>query len=462
MLESERIPGPAAGPTGLFWSQLLSRLKERQLIPVVGQDAIEVEDDLGRCTLNEYLARRVEAFLELEPADPPARTTLHAVACRYLKKAGQIDDVYSAVKEVWAERPLPVPDSLRKLARIDAFKLYVTTTFDDLLQRAVDEERFPGRRGTRSFAYSPGRVEDLPGPVAEMDSPVVYHLLGRLSALQDYVVTEEDTLEFVHSLHSETRRPNLLLDEMRSHSLLLIGSGFSDWLMLFFLRIAKRERLLLARSRTQFLVDTRTREPALGDFLRHFSAQTKVFPGGALEFIDQLSARWEALREAEPGDAPPPPPERAAEHAIFVSYASEDRPRAQKLAEALRGAGLPVWFDRTGGLQGGDDYEQEIRTRIRDASFFAPVLSRNVLTPERRFFRVEWDEALDEERRVAENQHFIVPIRIDDLPPDTPGLPERFRKLQWLPLGEGAELGDTVQYLQKLYRRYQLARSTTP
>jgi hypothetical protein len=459
--EAAAIP-VTTGPTGLFWSQLLSRLKKRELIPVVGPDAIRLEDEGVSCTLDSYLARRVAAYLAVEPGEAP---TLHAVACLYLKEAGQLDDVYSAINDVYssdvlARMPLQIPEALRKLARIDAFPLYVTTTFDDLLLRAVNQERFGGRELALSLAYAPKRMDDLPVPLDKLAGPTVYHLLGRVSALPEYAVTEEDTLEFVHTLQSATKGLEKLLAALRTHSILLIGSGYPDWLMRFFLRLAKGDRLLVA-SKPEFVVDARSRNDAsLGHFLRHFSAQTKVFPGGAIEFIDELSRRWEDAG----GGAPPPPaaPAATGEHPVFISYASEDRPQVQPLVNALRSTGVPVWFDESGGadgLQGGDDFEKVIGRAIRDASFFAPVLSRSVLTPERRFFRVEWTAALEQDKQAAPDQKFIVPLRLGDLSPATPAIPERFRSLKWLPLGEGGELDATVRYLREQYEQFRAARS---
>jgi hypothetical protein len=462
---------PPASP--LFWRQLISLLKDRQVIPVVGNDAIVVEDAHGPCTLNTFVARRVEATLELPRTAPPEPVTLHQVACRYLEgiKPGdgrQIGDLYWAVKEALAEPPAPEPPpALCKLAGIDAFTLYVTTTFDDLLKTALDRARHGGRPRTRSFAYSPEDVQDLPSPMSGLDGPAVYHLLGRVSAISDYVVTEEDTLEWVHSLQSENRRPTLLLDDLRSHSLLLIGSGYSDWLMRFFLRIGNRERLLLARSKSDILVDAKARDDtSLAGFLRYFGGQTRVFTGNAAEFVDELAARWDEARPVDrPGPATPSeaaPPRTPGEHPIFISYASEDRDAAMALHDALRAANLPVWLDRGGGLQGGVDYEREIEARIRGASLFAPLLSRNVLTPGRRFFRLEWNEALDEAKRAAANQAFIVPICLDDVPPDAEQIPPRLRQLHWLRPDGGSDFGPAVQRLRELYREFQLTLSPAP
>jgi len=40
-------------------------------------------------------------------------------------------------------------------------------------------------------------------------------------------------------------------------------------------------------------------------------------------------------------------------HAVFLSYASEDAEAAQGIANALRAAGIEVWFDKS-ELRGGE------------------------------------------------------------------------------------------------------------
>lgn len=462
--ETEGRAADRSSASPLFWRQLFSGLKDRQLIPVVGQDALIVEDEDGPCTLNQYIARRAEKLLEPPPAKrsaPPV--SLNDLACRYVDAGGEIEEVYWAANEALKENPVPVPEALRKLARIEAFTLYVTTTVDDLLRRALDEERFGGEARTQSVAYDPERPADLPAPVDRLHSPVVYQLLGRISPEPDYVLTDEDTLEYVHALQNQPRQPTHLFDALRARTLLIIGSGYSDWLMRFFLRIGKNERLLVARTRTLVVEAGAESDKRLADFLRYFSRQTKVYAGSATDFIDELAERWEEHRASLPEEeratrAPAAPfsaPPAAEEHPIFISYASEDAEPAQALADSLKAAGLPVWFDKGGGLQGGEDYERKILQRINNASFFVPVLSRTVLTPEKRFFRIEWKEALNVERRAAESQEFIVPVRADDLPQDSEQVPARFRELHWMDIGGGGGLDEVVGRLQDLYQNYQ-------
>jgi TIR domain len=46
--------------------------------------------------------------------------------------------------------------------------------------------------------------------------------------------------------------------------------------------------------------------------------------------------------------------------AVFLSYASKDTEEARRICEALRGAGVAVWFDQS-ELRGGEAWDVSIR-----------------------------------------------------------------------------------------------------
>jgi len=70
-------------------------------------------------------------------------------------------------------------------------------------------------------------VADLTTERDKMQRPVIYHLLGRLSASPTYVISDEDTLEFVCALQSEHLTPEKLFHELEHNHLLFIGSNFT-------------------------------------------------------------------------------------------------------------------------------------------------------------------------------------------------------------------------------------------
>jgi len=126
-----------------------------------------------------------------------------------------------------------------------------------------------------------------------------------------------------------------------------------------------------------------------------------------------------------------------ARGAVFLSYASEDAPAAQRIAEALRSAGIEVWFDRE-ELRGGDAWDQKIRQQIRDCRLFVPIISAHSEARLEGYFRREWKLAVDRTDDMASEVAFLVPVVIDDTPNASAHVPERFRHVQWtrLPGGE--------------------------
>jgi len=455
-------PSGSEGPR--FWDQLLQLIEDGRVVPVIGQDLLQVRVDGQTVPLYFWLAQRLAEYLEVPTDELPESGALNEVASRFLGQGGELEEIYPALKSIAAPGAgFATPEALLQLARIRPFKLLVTTTFGPMVERALNEARFGGQPRTRVIAYSPAAVQDLDQPLDAMDRPVVFHLFGRLSAVPDYAITDEDTLEFLHSLQSESRRPNLLLDELSRCQLLLIGSHFPDWLARFFLRIARRERLWMARGKADIVADAHMRDdPSLVAFLQRFSARTKVYQGGgAVEFVAELFRRWsERHPEAETAAPPPEPAARIGDPlemlagSIFLSYASEDRPVVDALRQELETAGVDVWFDRQ-ALQLGDDYEAKIKRNIENASLFVPILSRNTLTTARRFFRIEWDHAEKVAIQVPPNQRYILPVVIDDVAPNDPAIPERFRKTNWVRLQPGTPNPDLVAALRQLFRDYQ-------
>ncbi len=80
--------------------------------------------------------------------------------------------------------------------------------------------------------------------------------------------------------------------------------------------------------------------------------------------------------------------------AVFLSYASQDAEAAQRICEALRAAGIQVWFDQS-ALRGGDVWDQTIRKQIKACVLFIPVISRNTHSRDEGYFRLEWKLAVD-------------------------------------------------------------------
>ena len=116
---------------------------------------------------------------------------------------------------------------------------------------------------------------------------------------------------------------------------------------------------------------------------------------------------------------------------VFLSYASEDRPAAQAIRDALPAFGLEVWYDES-GLDGGDVWDQKIRRQIRECDFFMPLISAQTAARPEGYFRREWRLAVERTLDMADDHTFLLPVVIDDTTQAAARVPERFLTVQWL------------------------------
>jgi hypothetical protein len=302
------------------------------------------------------------------------------------------------------------------------------------LEQALDAVRHGGKTETTTISYAPNKVRDLECGLRDLKRPTVFHLLGRVSAVpHDYVICEEDLLEFVHKLlqESDDQRPKRLFDELRDSHLLILGQNFSDWLARFFLYSAKWSRLTHDPSSLAVLADTRTSHDAsLVLFLQQFSSRTHVFQrGGAVEFVDELWQRWRKRNPAPlspPKNPEYPPPVEMPPRAVFISYAKDDLPAVKRLKAGLDAAGLTVWFD-VEQLEAGEHVEQTIRKNINAAACFLALISKNTERRKEGYFWREWNVAVEQAKSKSWSIGFLIPVLIDEtenpseIPPEFTG-----------------------------------------
>jgi TolB-like protein len=122
--------------------------------------------------------------------------------------------------------------------------------------------------------------------------------------------------------------------------------------------------------------------------------------------------------------------------AVFLSYASQDAEAARRLADALRAAGIEVWFDQT-ELRGGDVWDQKIRHQIRDCALFLPIISSHTQERTEGYFRLEWRLADQRTHLMGRTRPFIVPVCVDDTPETDADVPDAFSAAQWTRLQNG-------------------------
>ncbi len=403
------------------WSKLLQSIAKGVVVPIVGRDLLQIEIEGKSQLLYEYLAQRLAKELEVDDCGPCS--SIDQVVASYLNasRRNSRDDVNVKTFEILgelrdAQGQLPVPEPLKKLATIGPLRLFVSTTVDSLLAKAL------GTPADHVFAYSPNSTLcDIPRDYARSPHRVVFHLFGKISGIPDSALIDEETLEFIWKLHEESMSGRLanLFDELRTKRLLLIGNAHPDWLARFFVRLARRDRLYSGNEAREFVADGAVVADAhLRDFLENFSPQTKSFGvANPIEFVNQLAEKWEAFAdkpaaatEVHASFAPSKAP------AVFVSYASQDVESVERLQNSLGNAGLDVWFDK-GRLGSGDPWWPVIEQNIASCDVFVPVISANTNKRDEGIFIREWNRALERLRDMDRaTARLIHPVIIDDTP----------------------------------------------
>ncbi len=459
------VPSVGGGWKETDWDKLLINIEAGTVIPIIGRDLLPVTPDaatppvllynlIGSRLLDE-LAKEFPQVAHEKASD----TTLNDAVCLCMRHGRNHFDICYSILEVLKEVlawPAAVP--LQQLAEITDFKLFVSTTFDSLMQSAIKRSS-PDRRAA-VFAYDPkppsGKsVEDLPLREPGANQAIVYHLMGRLTvSSSNVVISDEDLLEFVCALYSENKKrvPVNLLNAFSKNHLLLLGCSFSDWLARFFLRAAKRRRLSTKsdderlRNIVEYVVDDYApQEKNLVLFLEQFWTSTRVFrSGNVVGFVNELRRRWgernptkiaaTAGREERPLEVAELLPTTMPDGVLFISYARDDLAAVERLRASLQG--YPVWLDQS-KLEAGDGWERKIDDNIARCRFFMPVISRNTNRRMEGFFRREWNQAADRTRSMDEECRFILPVAIDETKAMTARVPKAFLKAHWWQLPDG-------------------------
>ncbi len=110
---------------------------------------------------------------------------------------------------------------------------------------------------------------------------------------------------------------------------------------------------------------------------------------------------------------------------IFLSYSSEDRPKAKLLSDALSALGWDVWWDRT--VLPGETFDRVIEHELSAATCVIVLWSD--ISVESNWVRAEAGEAL--------NKSQLIPVLLDDT-----SIPLVFRQIQAAPLADWD--GDTA------------------
>lgn len=299
--------GESARDRERAWDLLIRNVNARECVPFLGAGACHQHIQLG--------APMAEAWGKA--ADYPLRDTANLPrVMQYIATADYEGDAASLKRDFIArEISSVVPPNFSDpaqvhglLARFD-LPLYVTTNYDDFMYLALQHWRKRPHLDHSPW-YITGEADNYQSPLSETDytpteaEPLVFHLHGHYRVPQSLVLTEDDYIEYLVRLASDTHRragvvsgllPAYVRGRLRSKPLLFIGYSLRDWTFLVLFRtllhgIPDTHR----RNHVSVQVDPGERAPKrareyLEQYLR--AQRIQIFWGTAQEFAQDLNNR---------------------------------------------------------------------------------------------------------------------------------------------------------------------------
>lgn len=415
------------------WDALLDSIEEGSVLPIVGWGVTTFGAD--NRPLAPWLASELAAKLSVAPNQLSPSPTLNEVVSRHLlQHPGQRQKIYTVLPRILDQVNSQPGETLKQLAQISGFRLFLTSTPDSLLQTALDIVRFDGRAGTKIRDFSPANSSvDLWGPLTQLQQENseswVYHVLGVASrTLDSCVVWDEDLLEFLLALHAslkEARLPHLhaALQPDRNVELLAIGVSYSDWLLRFFMRVMRQTRLTEDHSNNHLVPPTVVDPQNVVLYCGGPAGSVQVLNQAPQDFVAELLSRWQIRHPLLPATASSVPQLNVAEEmppgAIFISYMREDEMAVRELVARLQAAGCNVWLDLE-RLQSGMNFDRRIEDYIRSrCTLFISVISNKTEQTAEGYAHRERQWARDRCEGIAEAERdsFYHPLLIDDLDP---------------------------------------------
>lgn len=443
-----------------FWDQLLPRIGEGEVVPLVGPGLVTF--GRGDELLYPWLAQRVSLALDppLEFAKPPRE--LQDVVDAQREKRQPVERIYKRLHKIVEDPNLRPGPSLAALAAIKGFTLFISTTFDPLLPRAV-ESTSPGgmpeeRRGAASLHNA---CPDLPRELARLERRFVYQILGRAEPIRDFVVWDDDMLHFLLRLDQQLPLLPKLTQALQKSHFLVLGLSLADWMMRFFFQVVKRQRVSELAGADLYIfekLEPHARDKVVVYFSR-LTDQVRILPIDPLEFVAELHNRWRERHPAPDRDPYEMNQDHRQKHrasgCIFVSYATPDLEIARYIVRQLQEAGCTVWFDKE-QITVGQDWKEVLREAVEDrCGLFLSLISGQTSARHTGYNIFERKKAAERRDTFADNTVFYLPVRIDDGDPLIPdNEPRGTKAIQGARFIGGHLEPEFVAHLRHLQRQY--------
>jgi hypothetical protein len=284
------------------WDLLLRRIKDRKCTPFLGAGVCCEKIPLGSQIASEW-AKKYD--YPMEDSDDLIRVAQFVAVIKdpMIPKEDMCKKIKELLKEVTPSY-FEVPGELHGVLADLSLPVYITTNYDDLMERAFESRgKTPKREICRWNKVLKKRKRTPSDYVPSPQNPLVFHLHGSYEIPESLVLTEDDYLDFlVASSRDLNVLPPRIQEAFADTSLLFLGYRVADWDFRVFFRILTEyiERSISRAHLSVQLVPGNVSEPQkekAQEYLdRYFhELDIQVYWHDCREFAAELKIRWEAF-----------------------------------------------------------------------------------------------------------------------------------------------------------------------
>lgn len=245
------------------------------------------------------------------------------------------------------------------------FPIIITTLCFDIIERQLKGKI----EGYKSIWYK------LKQNNSALPTRCVYHIFGQAEYGSKWVSDEDLLLTFLLSHNSHDYGAKGLTNYLKENEkkLFVLGCNLPNWLFRFLWQPTQAESISSLKTTQGYWIHKEKPEESFENFLRkkNFSADEQV--------RDILVKATQLLQEEQQRETETRERMMDAEEQfdVFISYASEDRPIATSIFEALRNMNVKAWFDDRGKgeITPGHPYWQKIENGIKRSAHFMPIIT---------------------------------------------------------------------------------------
>jgi hypothetical protein len=150
-----------------FWDNLLDYIQDRTVVPVIGAELVTVREDDHDVPLYRWIAQRLVGDLKLPVADLPEGFDLNDVVSMHVRRRGEREELYPHIHRMLRNAALKPSESLRALASIPRFDLFISLTFDSLLADALGSSGTAAQQDMREPSRSTRKLRAIKATFVE-------------------------------------------------------------------------------------------------------------------------------------------------------------------------------------------------------------------------------------------------------------------------------------------------------